>query len=91
LFDEVPTYPGPVYQATTSPNIIMGDESIANVFCFSAFAVKITGVVYSNLTRNFPFMSLDRIDCFFVLYHHKTNAIFATPIANVDNKSIFAA
>ncbi len=69
----------------------MDDESIANMFCCSRFANKITGVVYNNLTGNFPFMSLDRSVCFFVLYHYKTNAILATPIANLDNKSIIEA
>jgi hypothetical protein len=34
-------------------------------------------------------MSLDESFCFFVLYHYETNAILATPIANVDYKSIF--
>ncbi len=91
LFDGVPAYPGPAYQATTGPNIIMDDESIANIVCFSAFADKITGAVYNELTGNFPFISLDKSACFFVLYHYKTNTILATPIANLDNKSIFEA
>jgi hypothetical protein len=89
LFDKVPAYPGPVYQATTGPNIIMDDESIANNFCFGAFTDKITGVMYNDLMGNFPFMSLDGSVCFFVLYHYKTNTILATPIANLDGKSIF--
>jgi hypothetical protein len=43
------------------PNIIpeIEDESIANVFCFGAFADKMTGVVYNDCTGNFPFMLLD--------------------------------
>jgi hypothetical protein len=89
LFNKAPAYPGPAYQATTGPNIIMDDESIANVFCFGAFADKISEVVYNNLTGNFPFVSLDGSICFFVLYHYKTNTILATSIANLDNKSIF--
>jgi hypothetical protein len=28
---------------------------------------------------------------FFVLYHYKTNSILATPITNLDDKSIFEA
>jgi hypothetical protein len=59
LFNEAPPYHGPAYNATIGPNIIADDESIANVFCFGAFADKITGVVYNDLTGNFPFMSLD--------------------------------
>ena len=36
-------------------------------------------------------MSLDGSVCFFVLYHYKTNSILATPITNLDDKSIFTA
>jgi hypothetical protein len=48
LFDEAPAYHGPAYNATIGPNIIADDESIANVFCFGAFADKSTGVVYKT-------------------------------------------
>jgi hypothetical protein len=70
LFNKVPPYQGPAYNATIgghNPNIIADDESIANVFCFGAFTEKITGVVYNDLTGNFPFMSLDGSVCFFCL------------------------
>jgi hypothetical protein len=63
----------------------------ANVFCFGAFADKITGVIYNDLTGNFPFMSLNGSACFFVMYHYGTNSILATPIVNMDDKSIFEA
>jgi hypothetical protein len=82
-------YPRPAYNATNGPNVIVDDKSIGNVFCFGAFADKVTGVVYNNLTGNFPFMLLDGSVCFFVMYHYETNAILATPIANLDDKSIF--
>jgi hypothetical protein len=61
LFNEARPYPGPAYNALTSPAMIEEDDdkSIANVFCFSAFANKITGVIYNDLMGNFPFMSLD--------------------------------
>ena len=72
-------------------NVIVDDELIANVFCFGAFADKVTSVIYNDLKGNFPFMSLDGSVCFFVMYHYETNAILATPIANLDNKSIFKA
>jgi hypothetical protein len=53
------------------PNIIpeVEDKSFANVFCFGAFADKMTGVVYNDCTGNFPFMSLDGNVCFLVMYH----------------------
>ena len=34
-------------------------------------------------------MSFDGSVCFFVLYHYEPNAILATPIAGLDNVSIF--
>jgi hypothetical protein len=67
------------------------EESIANVFVFGAFADKNNGIVYHNLTGSFPFMSLDGSVCFFVLYHYKLNCILTTPIAGLDNISIFNA
>ncbi len=67
------------------------DKSITNIFCFGAFANKNTGVVYNDCTVNFPFMSLDRNICFFVMYHYKTNAIFVTPIPGQDSKNILDA
>ena len=89
---DIQPYPGSTYNTTYyGPNIIVDDESITNVLCFGAFADKVTGVVYNNLTGNFPFMLLDGSVYFFVMYHYKTNAILATPIANLDDKSIFEA
>ena len=67
------------------------DESIANVFCFGAFADKISGVVYNDCTRDFPYMSLDGNVCFFVMYHYETNGILITPIAGLDSERILEA
>jgi hypothetical protein len=69
----------------------INNESIANVFCFGAFADKNTGVVYNDSTGNFPFMSLNGNICFFMMYHFKTNAIFAMPIPGLDLQSILDA
>jgi hypothetical protein len=100
LFQAPRAYPGPAYGAilgnhppSFGPNIIDDDETeaIANVFCFGAFADKRDGVVYNDLTGLFPFMSLDGSVCFFVLYHYEANAILATPVAGLDDKSIFKA
>ncbi len=67
------------------------DHSIANVFCFGAFADKVTGVVYNDCTGEFPYTSLDGNVCFFVMYHYETNAILATPIPGLDSANILAA
>ncbi len=82
--------PRPLH-ATNLPNLIRDDEdeSIANVFCFGAFANKNSGIVYHDLTGSFPFMSYDGSICFFILYHYESNAILGTPIAGLDNISIF--
>ncbi len=53
--------------------------------------IKNNGVVYNDLTGSFLFILLDGIVCFFVLYHYKANAILATPIAGLDDISIFNA
>ena len=91
LFVDLMPYNGPAYNARMEVNYIPDDESIANVFCFGAFANKVSGVVYNDLTGNFPFMSINGSVCFFVLYHYETNAILVKPIANVDDCNIFAA
>jgi hypothetical protein len=45
LFVEPMPYNGPAYNAQMEVNYIPDDESIANVFCFGAFADKVSGVV----------------------------------------------
>ncbi len=62
------------------------DESIADVFCFGAFADKVSGVVYNDCTGDFPYMSLDGNVCFFVMYHYKTNAVRITLIASLNSE-----
>jgi hypothetical protein len=61
-------------------------ETTANVFCFAAFADKHTGVLYSNVTGTFPFMSLEGNVCFLVVYHYETNAILALPIKKLHRR-----
>ncbi len=75
-----------------SPALIADDdESIANVFCYGAFADRHSGVVYNDLTGNFPFVSFDGSVCFLIVYHYEANAILATPIAGLDDRRIFTA
>ncbi len=78
-----PAYPGPTYGARMGPQVVdnNSNESIANIFCFGAFADKNSGIVYHDLTGSFPFMSFNGSVCFFVLYRFESNAILATPIA----------
>jgi hypothetical protein len=75
------------------PNIIIDEDdlSTANIFCFGAFADKTSGIMYHDLTGLFPFMSFDGSVCFFVLYHYEPNVILATPIAGLDDVSIYHA
>jgi hypothetical protein len=89
--DIILDYPSPAYGTQQGPNVIAddSDESIANIFCFGTFANKYSGIVYHDLTGLFPFMSFDGSICFFVLFHHESNAILATPIAGLDNVGIF--
>jgi hypothetical protein len=89
--DVVPVFPGPTYKAHLEPNLIAidDDKSNTNIFCFGEFAYKNSGIVYHDLTGSFPFMSLDGSVCFVVLYHYELNAILITPIAGLDNLSMF--
>ncbi len=84
--------PRPLH-ATNLPNLIGEDEdeSIASVFCFGTFANKNSGIVYHNLTGSFPFMSYNGSICLFILYYYESNAILGTPIAGLDDISIFKA
>jgi hypothetical protein len=86
--------PGPGYIPGRAIPAVMADncdEMVANVFCFGAFANKHSGVLYNNLTGNFPFMLYDGSVCYLVLYHYKSNAIMATPITGLDGVCIFNA
>ena len=67
------------------------DASIANVFCFGVFADKRTGVMYNDMTGNFPFVSLDRSVCHLIIYHFETTSILATPITGLTNTIVFEA
>jgi hypothetical protein len=80
-----PTIPGP---ALIDDNT---NKSIANIFCFGAFADRQSGIVYNDLTGNFPFMSYNGSVCFLVVYHYESNAILAIPIAGLNDKMIFEA
>jgi hypothetical protein len=91
VFVEPPPYHGPAYRAQHEANNIPDNRSIANVFCFGAFADKISGVIYNDLTGNFPFMSINGSVYFFVMYHYKTNAILVKAIQNLDDHSIYEA
>ncbi len=91
IFVEPPQYHGPGRGARRQVNIIPDDESIANIFRFGTFADKISGVVYNDLTGNFPFMSIDGSVCFYVMYHYETNAILVKAIKNLDDHSIYEA
>jgi hypothetical protein len=64
---------------------------IANVFCFGAFADKNSGIVHHYLMGLFPFMSYNRSVCLFILYHHESNSILATPIVALNDVTIFNA
>jgi hypothetical protein len=55
------------------------------------FANITSGVVYNDLTGNFPFMSIDCSVCFFVMYDYETNAILVKAIKNLNNHRIYEA
>ncbi len=73
-------------------NIIeSNNDSDANIFVFAAFVDKRTGMLYSDLTGTFSFMSFEGNVYFLVLYQYESNAILLLPIANFTDKTILAA
>ena len=64
------------------------DNAIANIFFWGAFSDKNTGIVYHDMTGNFPLMSLDGNVCYFIMYHYESNSILATAIDGLDDKTI---
>jgi hypothetical protein len=66
LFDNIPVYPRPAYGTRLGPNVLAdnADKSIANIFCFGAFADRNSNILYHNLTGSFPFMSFYGSVCF---------------------------
>jgi hypothetical protein len=42
----------------------VNNQSIANIFCFGAFADKNTGIIYNYCRGKFPFISLNGNVCF---------------------------
>ncbi len=73
----------------SNANLIESDDvSVANVFILAAFADKPTGLLYTDLTSTFPFISLNGKVCFLIVYHYKSNTILALPIANFTNETI---
>jgi hypothetical protein len=55
----------------TCPAVIKAEkDSETNSFCFAAFADKHTGILFTDLTSTFPFMSLKGNVCFLIMYHY---------------------
>ena len=79
------------YKAPYANLIKLDEASVSNIFAFAAFADKCNGTLYLDMTRTFPFMSLQGNVCFLVLYHNKFNAKLAMPIANFTDDAILAA
>ena len=55
-----------------------------------AYIDKKDGIMYTDLTGNFPVRSIDGYTAFFILYDWTTNTIFATPIKDATDESMVA-
>jgi hypothetical protein len=81
----------PFVQPSKNPKVIeSNDDSTANVFIFAAFVDKRTGILYSDLTGTFPFMSFEGNVCFLVVHHYESNAILVLPVVNFSDNTILA-
>jgi hypothetical protein len=89
LIDDESIDSPPIAPQSMHTNLIKDDNKLeATIFCFTTFANKHAGVLYSDLTGTFPFISLKGNVCFLLVYHYMTNSILALPIANFNDKSI---
>ena len=61
------------------------------LFASMAYINKKDGIMYTDLTGNFPVRSIDGYTAFFILYDWTTNAILATPIKDSTDESMVAA
>ena len=67
------------------------EEKKNQLFGYMVHQDKKTGVMYTDLTGNFPVRSMDGFTCFFVLYDWTTNAILATPMKDAKDESMIKA
>jgi len=89
VIQQIPHIPNNIRHQNVIPDD--SDATIANVFCFGAFADKRTGVMYNDMTGNFPFVSLDGNVCYLIIYHYESNSILATPITGLSDNIVFDA
>jgi hypothetical protein len=47
--------------------------------------------MYNNLSRLFPYMSLEGNVYYLIVYHYESNAILGLPISEFDDNTVFAA
>ena len=73
------------------PYVIKDDDSsIDNIFYFSVFVDKRTGILYND-TGTFPYMSLEGNACFLIIYHYNSNTILALPISGLGANTFFCS
>ena len=66
-------------------------EKMNQLFASMAYIDKKEGIMYTDLTCNFPVRSIDGFAAFFILYDWTTNAILATAIKDATDESMVAA
>ena len=66
-------------------------EKMNQLFASMAYIDKKDGIMYTDLTDNFPVRSIEGYTAFFILYDWTTNEILATPIKDTADESMVAA
>ena len=61
------------------------------LFVNMAYINKKDGIIYTDLTGNFPVRSIDGCTAFFILYDWTTNVILATPIKDATDETMVVA
>ena len=66
-------------------------KKINQLYASMACINKKDGIMYTDLTGNFPVQSIKGYTTFFILYDWTTNTILVTPIRDAMEKSMVAA
>ena len=64
------------------------NEKNNQIFCYNRRINTKYGIIYVEFTGKFPIRSMDGMVAIFIIYDWKTNAILATPVKNMTEKTI---
>ena len=80
-----------IIETARDMNLPMEKDTTNQIFVYHAVLETKAGTIYFNYTSNFPIRSMEGITSIFILYNWSSNAILATPVKKLKNKTTVAA